>query len=68
MTIDNWESAESKDSLKSLKSESLKNILSLKGLSITGSKQVLMDRVWGIISGTVSQNSESTKKAPEEKI
>ncbi len=65
ITLDNWESAETKESLKSLKIDSLKNILSLKGLSITGSKQILIDRVWSILHETDA--GETTKKPRKKK-
>ena len=38
------------ESLKSLTTTSLKNILSCEGLGITGNKQVLLERVWNIIA------------------
>lgn len=48
ITIENWQTAVCLSDLKSLKVQSLKDILSEKGLSITGSKSALMVRVWQI--------------------
>ena len=50
ITLDNWKSAENIESFKSLTTTSLKNILSCEGMGITGSKQVLLERVWNIIA------------------
>ena len=50
ITLDNWKTAENMESLKSLTTTDLKNILSCEGLGITGNKQVLLERVWNIIA------------------
>ena len=48
-TIDNWKECESKEDLKkSLKTKDLKDILSAESLPISGKKDDLLDRVWGI--------------------
>lgn len=70
LTIDNWDSAVDKVALKSLKIESLKNILSIKGLSITGTKTVLIDRVWNLLdkdSNEISSTKEPKKKGRKPK-
>ena len=62
ITLDNWMSVENKDELKSLKTDDLKNVLSEKGLGITGSKSVLIDRVWNILHPETVEKTETKKK------
>ena len=48
ITVDNWFNAENKNQLEILKIKDLKYILSVNCKKITGKKQQLIDRVWGI--------------------
>ena len=72
ITIDEWDTANTISELKSLTVGSLKDILSEKGLSITGSKSILIDRVWKInhpdyVNKLGEKSSKSKKKKKSKK-
>lgn len=62
LTINNWDTAESIDELKTLKLTQLKDILSSKSMKTVGSKTVLIERVWGIIHPEEAPKEEPKKQ------
>lgn len=61
--LDDWRMAKSKDDLESFSVSKLKNILSENGISATGTKSVLVERVW-ILSNSLNSASESKNVLP----
>lgn len=58
----NWEEVTQKDDLKCLKATELRDILLSKQLSVSGSKSILIDRVWGILHPEQAPNEPEKKK------
>uniref|UniRef100_A0A6C0JFM6 SAP domain-containing protein n=1 Tax=viral metagenome TaxID=1070528 RepID=A0A6C0JFM6_9ZZZZ len=64
MNLDNWQSAQSKEELSSLKICDLKYILLDKSLKTNGNKQALVDRIWCNI---IKPDEKSVEEKPKKK-